>query len=177
MSRFNKAMEKVLEHEGRYSNHSKDPGGATKYGISLKFLKQLPLAEADINDDGFITIEDIKAVTKEHALRFYRLNFWDRYHYYELPPGIGEKVFDISINMGPKRSHICLQRALRASLGSVLKEDGIVGPKTRASILEAPSLCLLAAFKSEVAGHYRFLVALNADLSVFLKGWLNRAYD
>ncbi len=78
MSRFDKAVEKVLRHEGRYVNHPNDPGGATNYGISLRFLKQLGIEEADIDGDGFLNIEDIKAVTKEHAIRFYKLNFWYR---------------------------------------------------------------------------------------------------
>lgn len=177
MSRFSKAIKKVLEHEGYYSEHPNDPGGATKYGISLRFLKQLGIEEADVDNDGLITFKDIQALTKDRAIRFYKLNFWDRYNYDELPPQIGEKAFDISVNMGPKKAHICLQRAVRAISGLHLKEDGIVGPKTKAAIQGAPSQCLLAAFKSEVAGHYRFLAKRNTQLDVFLKGWLNRAYD
>ncbi len=177
MSQFNKAVEKVLRHEGRYVNHPNDPGGATNYGISLRFLKQLGVEEADIDGDGFLTIEDIKAVTKEHAIRFYRLNFWDRYEYHKLPIKLDGKVFNISVNMGPRRAHICLQRAVKAAGGPKLKQDGILGPKSRYAISSVPSECLLAAYKSEVAGIYRLLAEKNEKLEVFLKGWLRRAYD
>ena len=36
MEEFNRAVKKVLHHEGGYVNDPSDPGGETKYGISNK---------------------------------------------------------------------------------------------------------------------------------------------
>ncbi|MBX9704870.1 MAG: hypothetical protein K5Q00_01335, partial [Gammaproteobacteria bacterium] len=37
--RYDYAASVVLLHEGKYTDHPADPGGATNYGISLRFLK------------------------------------------------------------------------------------------------------------------------------------------
>ena len=49
MSHFEKAVEKVLEHEGGYVDHKADPGGATNYGISLRFVKQSTGIDLDVD--------------------------------------------------------------------------------------------------------------------------------
>jgi len=49
MARFEDALPTVLRHEGLYSEDPADPGGATNYGISLRFLRQL----GDTDGDGF----------------------------------------------------------------------------------------------------------------------------
>ncbi len=63
MSNFEKAVEKVLEHEGGYVDHKNDPGGATNYGISLRFVKQSTGIDLDVDGDGDIDADDIKAMT------------------------------------------------------------------------------------------------------------------
>ena len=49
MSHFDTAIKKVLKHEGGYVDHKNDPGGATKYGISLRFIRQ---SNTDLDLDG-----------------------------------------------------------------------------------------------------------------------------
>lgn len=48
MDAFEKAHEFTARWEGGYIEHANDPGGATKYGISLRFLKQQGLEVGDI---------------------------------------------------------------------------------------------------------------------------------
>jgi lysozyme family protein len=70
-----------------------------------------------------------------------------------------------------------LQRALRACQVTV-DEDGNLGPKTIAAVYSVRNMeALVAAMRSEAASYYRLLAALHQRDEVFLKGWLNRAYE
>ena len=72
MSNFESAVEKVLKHEGGYVDHANDPGGATNYGISLRFVKQSTGIDLDVDGDGDIDADDIKAMTPEQAKEIYK---------------------------------------------------------------------------------------------------------
>lgn len=180
---FSTAIQTVLKHEGGYVNDPDDPGGATNWGISLRFLRQV--GEIDADGDGFFDFDidrsgeidpgDIQLLTKEDAMALYREHWWDKYRYEDLPPAIGVKVFDLSVNMGAVQAHKLLQRACHA-VGLPLTEDGILGPRTRAAVQAADAYQLRAALRSEAAGFYRSLVASRPSLKKYLKGWLRRAY-
>lgn len=169
--RFEDAIGFVLNHEGLLSDHPADPGGITKYGISLRFLQDLPPELGDINHDGAVNSEDVRGLTIADALRLYRTQWWEPYLYDEfdsLP--IAQKVFDYSVNMGPKMAHRILQRGLRAC-GCVLPEDGILGPVTFRAAASVSVEALLVGLRCEAAGFYRSL-----NKPEFIAGWLNRAY-
>ena len=173
-SNFNKAVEIVLEHEGGFSNHPADRGGVTKYGISLRFLKTLP--DGDINDDGETTQEDIQHLTRDQAVAFYWREFWNKEGYGRFSdPILAAKILDLSVNMGARRAHILLQRALRSVAAKVV-EDGKLGAITLKAVAHAPRDALLAALRSEAAGYYRLIAQLNPSQEQFLQGWLRRAY-
>lgn len=174
--RWQRGIREVLLHEGGYVDDPVDPGGATNWGISLRFLQGLDLREADINRDGDVDAADIRALTREQAKLLYFRHFWQAGRYGELPDGPSEKVFDLAVNMGPRQAHRLVQRALRAC-GRHVADDGVLGPISRGAITVAPPDMLLAATRSEAAGFYRSLIAGNARLARFQAGWLNRAYS
>lgn len=157
---FEKAITIVLEHEGGYSNNPEDPGGETNFGICKK---QYPN-------------EDIANLTKDKAKEIYLRDYWNPYKWASLPDVLAVKVFDLSVVMGAKPASKMLQRACRAC-GVPLIEDGDIGHNTLEAVAACPNAPLLAATKSEAAGHFRGLVKSNPDLSGFLEGWLNRAYS
>ena len=78
MANFESAIKQTLIHEGGYNEVKGDAGGATNFGISLRFLKGLDdnLDLADINNDGKIDSLDIKNLTEEHAKKIYFEEFW-----------------------------------------------------------------------------------------------------
>ena len=78
MSDFELARPTVLRHEGGYVNNPNDPGGATKYGISLRWLKGQGLL-GDVTHDMVVDIKDIQALTVDQAAGFYRVQWWDKY--------------------------------------------------------------------------------------------------
>lgn len=174
MDCFNKAVLVILEHEGGFSNHEADPGGATNFGISLRWLKTQGLY-GDLDDDGKVDIEDIKAIDIEIATRIYRDKWWNKYHYDRfIDCSIATKVFDISVNMGGRRAHKILQQAINY-LGGNLVIDGIIGPITvKSANIENPG-ALLDEIRKEQKRFYLSLIAKRPAMAVFRRGWLRRA--
>ncbi|MGL5716209.1 MAG: glycoside hydrolase family 108 protein [Paraclostridium sp.] len=158
---FSHVINVILSNEGGYSNNSNDRGGLTKFGISSRSYPDV----------------DIANLTKEEAKNIYRRDFWDKYLYGKIGnQEIATKFFDLAVNMGHHWACVLVQRALRAS-GKNVVEDGDFGPKTLDAINNVDSTDLLASLKSEAAGYYRTLAAIDKQDKVFLKGWLNRAYS
>lgn len=158
--RFDKFFQDLIEVEGGYANHPNDKGGETKFGISKR---QFP----DLN---------IKDLTLEKAKELYRENYWRQEYDTILHEGLAYKAFEAGVHMRFTRAHALLQTALR-SVGRSTPVDGILGPKTVEEINNANGETLLAAYRSELAGHYRCIVKSDPSQGVFLDGWLNRAYS
>lgn len=181
---FEKAIETVLQHEGGFVDDKDDPGGATNFGVSLRFL--LSKGELDRDEDGFLDFDfdkdgdidafDVSSMTLEDAIMIYRDFWWDKNGYDELPDPVAIKVFDLAVNMGSRQAHKHLQRALRANGCADIAEDGVLGPMTRRATLSGDPLSILAALRSEAAGFYRVLAATKPVRQKYLKGWLVRAY-
>jgi Putative secretion activating protein len=182
MSALTLAMPTIFLHEGRYNNRPTDPGGATNFGISLRFLLQTGdldkdgLPDGDINIDGYVDINDIKAMDEASATRLYDLYWWSRYHYQDInDQQIATKLFSLAINMGAKPAHKCLQRATRSVSSTLIADDGLFGKATLELVNRVDPNNLLAAFKSEAAGYYRSIKYKGSE--DYIKGWLNRAYS
>lgn len=181
---FPAAIAFVLGHEGGFSDDPADSGGPTRWGVSLAWLRKAGLLDldhdgrpdGDVNGDGAVDAEDVRVLPRDHAIRLYRLHWWDALGYARITdPAIAAKTFDLAVNMGAAAAHRCLQRALRAAWFPVA-DDGQLGPKSLAAINAADPRSLMPAFKSEAAGHYRVLIAARPVLATFENGWLNRAY-
>lgn len=172
---FEEAIAFVLQNEGGYVDHPADPGGATNHGVSLRFLRSLKVAEGDINLDGSVTKADIQALTVDGAKALYRQHWWERYRYTELPEPIQAKLLDLAIWMGPGRAHQLLQQALWAT-GVKVKIDGVLGPRTRAAVLQAEVVALLPSLRSEAGGYIRSLAIRRSSFGAFISGWVTRAY-
>jgi lysozyme family protein len=178
MSNFDTAILTVLKHEGLFVNDAQDPGGATNYGVSLRWLQSIGdldgdgFLDGDFDLDGDVDVDDIKAMTQGDAIKLYRLHWWEKYHYEKINhQSIATKMFDFAVSMGSKQAHKCIQRAIRAASGIVLNDDGTIGSKSLEAINSANPSLLLVAYRSEAAGFYRTL-----NKPKFINGWLNRAY-
>jgi lysozyme family protein len=180
MSNFEKAIPVLLQHEGGYVNNPNDPGGATNYGVSLRFLKDYPEI-GDFDHDGDVDIEDIKNMSVADATKVYKQLWWDKYKYGNIvDQTIATKVFDASVNMGSSRAHKLLQSALNKAFGMKLTVDGVIGPASMSVInacTDDTEQVLLTAYCDEMWGFYQRIIAHNPKLKVFEKGWKNRAYS
>lgn len=176
--RFNEALEVTLKHEGGYNDVQGDAGGATNYGVSLRFLKDLYKTDdwVDLNGDGLIDAKDIKALTKEDAAKIYYKQFWQRQHCDLIShKEVALKLFDMSVNMGIKQAAKLLQRATNR-LGFVrLTEDGILGQASITAINKADARHLIVMLRYECVMFYHDLVKAKPDYVKFLKGWTMRA--
>jgi len=176
---FKEAIKLVFKHEGVFSDDPNDHGGPTQYGISLRFLKDLPKEFGDINHDGTVNIEDVKSLTRGGAMLLYYKEFWCPLNLAAIRhPWVAVKVFDMAVTMGVKRAAMLLQRAFNdVSPIFHLAVDGKIGPKSIDAINCINAENLLKAFQERCTEFYRTIVRYDASQSKWLKGWLNRVYS
>lgn len=183
-SNWDHAAEHILKVEGGYVNHPNDPGGATNWGISLRFLKDEARRNnvvydlGDVDDDGDIDADDIKKLPVKDALAIYKEVFWNPYFYWEYPLRTALKLFDMGVNMGNVQAHRLAQRAANSmSPTDPLKVDGVFGPKTRAKILalsQKNETLFLSHLRAHQRNFYDNIISRNPKLAVFRRGWMNR---
>lgn len=165
-SRFDNCMDVVLRWEGGYVDHPRDPGGATNYGISLRYARTQGTA-LDMDADGDVDAQDIRMLTPDKARMVYRQWFWADVRGDELPAGVDLAVFDYAVNSGPSRAIRALQEALGVEV------DGVFGPAT----LRAVKIANAADVVNRVCDQrVKFLRGLST-WDTFGKGWMNRVND
>lgn len=184
MAIFERAIPTVLLHEGKLVDDKQDRGGITNYGISLQFLLRTGdldkdgVPDGDVNLDGSVNAEDIRKLTKEQAVRLYKLYFWDKNNYEKIADDlVATKILDLAVNMGSYQAHRIAQRAVRAVVNIILDEDGLMGLKTLTAINMCRPDRLLVALKAEASCFYRLLIAKNPVMEKYRDGWLARAYS
>lgn len=93
---FDVACDRLLGHEGGYTNGDGDPGGETNWGISKRSYPNLI----------------IKELTRSQATDIYRRDFWNRIDADALPDGVAYQTFDFAVNSGIETAIRKLQRAV-----------------------------------------------------------------
>ena len=176
MSDFDTAIITVLRHEGGYAQIDGDAGGATNFGVSLRWLKAQGLLEdleqQDRTQDEIVVI---KSMTQEQAAALYKSYWWNPYNYGAIDSQlVATKIFDTAVNLGAPRAHRIVQTCLGFPQD---QRDGILGSKTMAEINAAGAAPLVVQIQNLQAAFYRQLVATNPARAKFLSGWLSRAYD
>lgn len=111
-----RALAAVLRHEGGWSDHPADPGGATMRGVTLAVFR------AEFGSDR--TADELRAISDGAVAAIYRRRYWDRINGDALPAGVDLATFDAAVNSGPGRAARWLQDAVGATA------DGVIGPMT-----------------------------------------------
>ena len=152
---FLTAFDKLLGHEGGFSNHKDDRGGATRYGVT----------EAVAREVGYRG--NMRELPLELAQRIYKDRYWDAVQAENLPPDVRYIVFDGAVNSGVAQAAKWLQRACG------VKDDGVVGPLT---IRAANALHPDGLKRKILAQRLRFMATL-PNWPAFGRGWANRISD
>lgn len=162
---FEKAFERLIGHEGKYTNNPKDDGNwtggkqgrgelkGTKFGIAANTYPHL----------------DIKNLTLEQAKAIYREDFWDVIG--NAHGSIKFQVFDAAVNHGRGNAIRILQRAVMAA------DDGAWGPRSQAALNQMQDLRGHNDVLLRFLGYrFKFWASLS-KFDTFGRGWTNRGAD
>lgn len=157
-SSFDVALARVFAHEGGYSNHPDDPGGPTKYGITIADYRRYVKPGA--------TAADVKAMAPDEAKAIYRARYWDALRCDDLPAGVDYAVFDYGVNSG-------VARAARVLRHKLTLPDNAVDREVSRAARAADAANLINAICDE---RLAFLTSLKT-WPVFGKGWSRRVVE
>ncbi len=136
---FTRAIERLLSHEGGYSNVRTDPGNwtggrvgvgelkGTKYGIAASSYPQL----------------DIRNLNYAQAVSIYRRDFWDAIRGDSLPFAAAFQLLDGAVNSGIGQALRWVQRAVGVA------DDGLIGTVSQAAIKRADVSDVVLLFNAE----------------------------
>lgn len=116
----------IVDREGGYVNDPDDPGGPTKYGVTIHTLRNIPWG--DLDRDGDIDQFDVQALSRDHAIDIFLERYFFGPRIDELPEVLQDTVFDMQVNAGANAVRI-LQRLL-VDMGETVFIDGALGPQT-----------------------------------------------
>ena len=143
---FDIAFDRLMGHEGGYSNDPADPGGETNWGISKRSYPAV----------------DIKNLTREGAKAIYLRDFWSPLA--DADAAIKFQVFDFAVNGGMTVA----VRKLQAAVG--VADDGHWGQHSRQALSFIPVSDVLLKFNAQRLAFYTSL----KNWPIYGKGWTNR---
>lgn len=150
---FEKAVSRVLSHEGGYSNNSLDPGRETIWGITARTARK----------NGYSG--EMRYMARETAIDIYHREYWLPIRGDDLPFPLAFQLFDAAVNSGPPQAINWLQRVIGAI------PDSIFGPATFSS---ARTMNPLDYFKFIIErGEFQTNLP---TWPAFGKGWARRNY-
>ncbi len=156
---WNKSFDLVIVNEGGYVDNKLDPGGATNWGCTQAVW------------EGYIghkvSVDDMKALTKEDVKPLYKKRYWDAIHGDAIPSGLDYCLFDCAINSGVNRSAKIIQEIVGVFA------DGAIGNNTVSAITQLNPVTAINEFCDK---RQAFLESLKT-FPVFGKGWSKRVSE
>lgn len=172
----------IVAREGGFVNDPVDPGGATKYGVTLGTLKRVG---DDLNDDGRIDVKDLRRLSKDQAIDLFLNHYFRDPGLGNLPDPLQASVFDMYVNAGANAVKI-LQRLLN-QMGQSVRVDGKLGPETYEACESAMALApahLVDAYGIARRNYYFRLADRRPASRKFARtrsgrkgGWIKRAEE
>lgn len=156
---------RTLGYEGGYTEADGIP---TNYGVNQKTYDSWRSQKG-------LAPKSVKEINANDSYVFYDDEFYKRPKYDKLPEDIQFNMFDMGVNISPKRATELLQGVV----GS--KVDGTVGKNTRkavkAYIDENGANELNVELLRKRQEYYNTLADSNPEKAIFLNGWTNRVND
>ena len=157
---FDQAFERLIGHEGKFTNDRQDRGNwttgvigkgelkGTKYGISAMTYPDL----------------DIKSLSLQQAKKIYKRDWWDKINADQIDSALVFQVWDFAINAGMGTA----KRKLKKAVG--VAEDCMIGKQTIQAINNTELNDVLMKFNAERLKYYTSL----STWSRYGKGWTLR---
>tara|TARA_R110000851_G_scaffold59347_9_gene137411 strand:- start:16954 stop:17574 length:621 start_codon:yes stop_codon:yes gene_type:complete len=127
-----KIAQDIVAREGGYVNDPDDPGGPTKFGVTIHTMRALGM---DLDGDGDVDSSDVKILTIEQANEVFLKHYFYKPKIDQLPTCLHATVFDMQVNSGSNAIKI-LQRLVNSvpNTGNAISTDGAIGPMTLAKV-------------------------------------------
>lgn len=170
MANIDKLIPHILKWEGgsKFTNDPLDRGGATKYGITLNTLIS---NHYDINHDGKVNVDDVKALQLEDFKKILKKQYWDRWKADDI---VNQSLANLLVDWlwgSGKHSILIPQRLLG------VPADGIVGQKMINALNGANQKLIYNKVWQARKEFYENIVKNNPSQIKWLKGWMNRLND
>lgn len=159
-SNFRRSLALVLAHEGGYSNHPADPGGATNFGVTQAVYD----AYRRYNH---CAVQSVRQISTTEVSELYAKNYWNLIRGDSLPIGLDYAVFDFAVNSGVSRAIRYLQRLVGVT------DDGALGMVSLAAIEAAFNHDAELLITKYCANRLAFMESLKT-FPIFGKGWTRR---
>lgn len=173
MAEFKIAFQKMLAHEGGYSNDPDDLGGETYKGISRKAHKSWfgwALIDKHKGKPDFPATLDKDVELSKKIEQFYLTNFWSPLNANLIANQTNaNSLFDFAVNAGITPS----ARIVQSIVGT--KIDGIIGEHTLNKINSMDFGYFQAAFTVTKIEYYMTIIRKRPTNKKFLYGWITRA--
>jgi lysozyme family protein len=128
MQTVREIAKEIVAREGGFVNDPDDPGGATKYGVTIGTMRRLGL---DLTGDGAVSVSDVRALSRAQAVEIFITHYFERPRISAMPEALQPSLFDMFVNAGANAVKI-LQRMLREMDYEVVV-DGAIGPQSLAA--------------------------------------------
>lgn len=132
MQTIRQIAEAIVLREGGYVNDPDDPGGATKYGVTVGTLRRLGV---DLDGNGRVDAEDVKRLKREQAVTIFIRHYFIKPGLARLPDPLQPSVFDMYVNAGANAIRVL--QTLLTQMGYDVDVDGVIGPQTARAALAA----------------------------------------
>ncbi|MFQ1700942.1 holin-associated N-acetylmuramidase [Loktanella agnita] len=180
MQNVTEIANEIVSREGGYVNDPDDPGGATKYGVTIHTMRRLGL---DLTQDDQVDAADVRVLTRAHAVSIFVEHYFRKPGIDKLPQPLHATVFDMYVNAGAHAVKI-LQRLL-SDMRIAVTVDGVIGPQTVSATqraLEAAPDHLVDAYGIARRNYYYTLADRRAASRKYARrrdggkgGWITRA--
>lgn len=157
---FDEAFDRLIGHEGGFSDDPKDPGNWTGGRVNVGTLKGTKFGIA-ANTYGDLDIENL---TLAQARGIYYRDWWLKAGAGQMDAAIVFQLWDFAVNAGMSTAVRALQRAVRVA------DDGSIGPMTLRAVRAMAVTDVLMRFTAQ---RLRFYTSLST-WGTYGKGWTNR---
>lgn len=157
---FDQAFDRLIGHEGAWSDDRSDPGNWTGGRVGVGELKGTKYGIA-ANTYGDI---DIRNLTLDGAKAIYYRDWWLKAGADQLDGAIVYQLWDFAVNAGMGTAKRALQRAARVA------DDGTIGPVTLRAVRSMSTTDVLMRFAAQRLRYYTSL----SSWGTYGKGWTNR---